>query len=95
MRIVLSDDAVADLDRLKLFLEEHDAQAAERAVRSLVNAINSLIVFPERGRMSALEGVRELVVPFGQSAYIVCYSVRREDQRISIVRIWHGRELRE
>lgn len=85
---------MADLERLREFLVEKDPRAAVRASETLVEAIDSLLQFPERGRISALADHRELVVPFGKSAYVVRYNFRVESETVSIVRIWHGREER-
>ena len=51
-------------------------------------------VFPGRGRASGIVGLRELVVPFGRSAYVVRFAHDPQRQEIVIVRIWHGREAR-
>jgi hypothetical protein len=51
-------------------------------------------VFPERGRPSGTAGVRELIVPFGQSNYVLRYAYRRDSDDVAIVRIWHGRDAR-
>ncbi|MDZ4870330.1 MAG: type II toxin-antitoxin system RelE/ParE family toxin [Alphaproteobacteria bacterium] len=94
MKLVVSTEAVADLERLKTFLADKDAKASERAATALVEAIGSLGNLPERGRPSAVQGLRELVVPFGQSAYVVRYAYRASTETVFIVRIWHGREDR-
>jgi toxin ParE1/3/4 len=94
VRIALSPEAMADLERLREFLVEKDPRAAARASETLVEAIDSLMQFPERGRVSPLPNHREMVVTFGKSAYVVRYMVRAESQTVSIVRIWHGREER-
>ena len=94
MNIVLSPEAMADLERLREFLIEKDPRAAVRVSATLVEAIDSLIAFPERGRVSPLPSHRELVVPFGRSAYVVRYMYRAESETVQIVRVWHGREDR-
>jgi toxin ParE1/3/4 len=38
--------------------------------------------------------VRQIVVRFGASGYIVRYNVRAETKDILIMRVWHGREAR-
>lgn len=94
MRIALSPEAMADLGRLRDFLVEKDPRAAARVSETLAEAIDSLLQFPDRGRISPLPGHRELVVPFGKSAYVVRYKHRAESETVSIVRVWHGREER-
>ena len=50
--------------------------------------------FPQRGRPSGIASVRELVVPFGQSSYVLRYAYLANRDEIVILRIWHGREQR-
>jgi toxin ParE1/3/4 len=94
VRIDLAPEAVGDLERLRAFLVEKDPRAAERASAALIDAIDSLSELPERGRVSPLPGHRELVVPFGRSAYVVRYKYRANERSVLIVRVWHGREDR-
>jgi plasmid stabilization system protein ParE len=58
-------------------------------------AIRSLESLPERGRPSPLAGARELVVPFGRSAYVLRYAHVPETDELVVLRIWHGREQRD
>ena len=95
MNVVVTDTALADLERLREFLAEKDVGAAERATTALIEAIDSLMSFPERGRPSVLRGFRELVVPFGQSSYVVRYAIRSAIDAVYVYRIWHGREHRD
>jgi hypothetical protein len=39
--------------------------------------------------------LRELIVPFGRSAFVLRYTLLPEIDEIVIVRIWYGREERE
>jgi plasmid stabilization system protein ParE len=92
VKLVISREAAADLDRLYGFLSDKNAAAAQRAIGALVKAIHSLEVFPERGRPSGTAGVREFVVPFGRSAYLLRYVHSGEADELVILRVWHGRE---
>jgi plasmid stabilization system protein ParE len=51
--------------------------------------------FPERGRPSERLGYRELIVPFCRGAYVIRYRIDHDRNTLVIVRIWHGRELRD
>lgn len=95
MKVVVAPEALADLERLRKFLVEKNPRAAARAVETLTQAIDSLTQFPERGRLAALPKHRELVVPFGRSAYVVRYAFRRDDELVLVTRVWHGRERRK
>jgi plasmid stabilization system protein ParE len=92
--ILLSRDAVDDIERLRSFLDQHNPDTARRALASIWTAINRLQEFPELGMSTKDANLRQIVVRFGASGYIVRYAVLREDGNILITRIWHGREAR-
>ncbi len=93
MKLIVSPGAQQDLERLYEFLADKNPDAARRVVGgTLTRAVESLDMLSDRGRPSATVGVRELVVPFGRSAYIVRYVHMPETEEIIILRIWHGRE---
>lgn len=95
MKLIVSRAALVDLERLRDFLSDKNPDAAHRAIAVLMAAMESLDVSPDRGRPSRVAGARELIVPFGSSAYIVRYAHREQTSEILILRIWHGREDRE
>ena len=89
MTLVVSQAAAADFERLRNFLSEQSSSAAKRAIGSLDAAISSLEIFPGRGRPSGIPGVRELVVRFGASAYLLRYAHLARSDTVVILRIWH------
>jgi toxin ParE1/3/4 len=93
--ILLSPDAVEDVERLRLFLDQHSPDAAQRALASIWRAIERLQAFPDLGMPTGDAELRQIVVRFGASGYIVRYAVLAEAQDILITRIWHGREARK
>lgn len=95
MRLIVSPQAAVDLQRLHVFLLDRNPAAAQRAITTLEAAIQSLEHFPDRGRPAKIPGLRELVVPFGQSAYVLRYAYFAEPDEVVILRIWHAREQRE
>jgi ParE toxin of type II toxin-antitoxin system, parDE len=52
-------------------------------------------VFPELGSLTGDRDIRQLVVRFGSSGYIVRYAILADSGDILVTRIWHGREARE
>jgi len=94
MRLIVSQAAAADLARLYEFLADKSPTAAARASANLVRAVRSLDIFPERGRPSGTPNIRELIVPFGQSNYVLRYAYRADAEEVIVLRIWHGREER-
>jgi plasmid stabilization system protein ParE len=86
---------MADLARLHRFLANSNRAAADNAIARLTAAIDSLHVFPERGRPLVPSNLRELIVPFGRAGYVLRYAYSAAKDELVIVRVWHGRELRE
>ena len=92
-KVRLRPAAEADLYRLAEFIVEKNPRAALRLGETLRNAILSLDEMAERGRPGPRKDLRELVVRFGRSRYIVRYAVR--EREVIVTRIWHGRERRD
>jgi toxin ParE1/3/4 len=90
--IHLSPDAVRDLERLRTFLDQNNPDAAQRALARIWTAIERLQEFPALGIPTKDADVRQIVIRFGASGYIVRYVAEATD--IVITRIWHGREAR-
>jgi plasmid stabilization system protein ParE len=84
-----------DLIRLRAFVHEKNPAAAERVAAALVEAIGTLETLPERGHQPGPRGIRDLVVRFGRSSYIILYRYSRAKQTTVIGRILHGREARD
>jgi toxin ParE1/3/4 len=95
MKLIVSETALADLERLHAFLADKSPRAASRAVSALVAAVESLNHVPERGRPAGLPHTRELIVPFGRSNYVIRYLNRTGPDELVIFRIWHSREARD
>jgi plasmid stabilization system protein ParE len=95
MKLIVAPAAAADLARLHAFLEGKNPAAADRATGVLVAAMQSLDTFPERGRPCGPPNLRELIVPFGSSGYVLRYAYRQQVDEVVVLRIWHGREARE
>jgi toxin ParE1/3/4 len=92
--ILLSPDAVVDVERLQTFLDARNPEAAQRALAAIWTAIGRLQEFPSLGQQTDDAEIRQIVVKFGSSGYIVRYTVLVEAGDILITRIWHGREAR-
>jgi plasmid stabilization system protein ParE len=92
--ILLSPDAVEDVDRLRTFLDQKNPDAARRALALIWKALDRLQEFPRLGMPTGDADIRQIVVRFGSSGYIVRYVFLPENENILITRIWHGREAR-
>jgi plasmid stabilization system protein ParE len=92
--ILLSPDAVEDVERLRTFLDQKNPDAARRALSAIWTAIDRLRDFPDLGMPTEDSDIRQIVVRFGSSGYVVRYATLPGDKNILITRIWHGREAR-
>ena len=52
MRLIVSQSAMADFGAFRAFLDDKNPAAANRVATTLVEAVQSLDIFPERGRPS-------------------------------------------
>lgn len=89
--IVWLPESLDDLQRLHEFIAEYNAAAAAQAIATLLDAVESLRGFPEKGRpWDAEPAYRTLSVRFGARGYVVRY--RLFEDRVTIVRVWHALE---
>ncbi len=92
MRLVYSEEAVADLERLRQFIAKNDPSAAAKVGGELVSRLQNLKLFPAIGREVTQApdpaAIRDAI--FGR--YVVRY-VPRADV-IIVLRIWHHYEDR-
>jgi plasmid stabilization system protein ParE len=65
--ILLSPDAVEDVERLRTFLDQSNSDAARRALASIWTAIDRLLEFPGLGMPTGDADIRQIVVRFGAS----------------------------
>jgi plasmid stabilization system protein ParE len=93
--IFYSSDAIPDIERVRTFLEIRNPQAAIRAMRAIVGALEHVEALPLIGKATKEPNIRQIVVRFGRHGYIVRYQVMSPDDTIFVTRIWHGREARE
>ena len=93
-RVLLSAQADADFDRLYDFvLERGDLADAERAIRTIEAGLASLENFPYACRKAG-EGddpfLRELLIGFGGTGYVVLYRI--DEEAVTIAAVRHQRE---
>ncbi len=92
-RLIWLEEAVEDLERLRVFLARHSPQAARRAAKRIKNAAAMLRKYPGLGRpVEDPPGFRDLAAAFGAGAYILRY--RETAEGVVVVRVWHSREER-
>ena len=91
MNLVYSQEAIADLTRLRDFIAANDPTAAARVAADLVTRINSLCAFPEMGRSVPEAPTPDSIRDFIFGKYVVRYTV--PGTAIVILRIWHHNEI--
>jgi toxin ParE1/3/4 len=91
VKISYTKEAIADLERLRKFIEPKNPYAARRVSSELLDGIGNLRAFPKMGLPVTLapdpDSIRDLFV--GQ--YTVRYLI--DTNRVVILRIWHGKEV--
>ena len=93
-QVIITRTALADIERLREFLRSKDAEAAQEAGKTIIEAIHSLRQFPERGRNADWlgENFRELVIKFGGTGYIAIYRFDLDAAKVFILALRHQKE---
>ncbi len=81
-RLIWSTDAIDDLKAIRSWIAEANPRAASRVAAALIEAANSLVAFPDRGR-PVRSGVRELATV---RPYVIRYVVLPDEVRIAFIR---------
>jgi toxin ParE1/3/4 len=89
MPVILSPEAIADLQSIRTYIATDNPDAAARVAVRIVAACDSLDFMPNRGRPGAEQGTRELPV----RPYVIVYRVKPEG--VEIIRIWHMAQSRK
>lgn len=90
-QIIISAKATRDLTKIRNYLVQFNAEAAQKAADILIEAINRLLAHPLMGRpLEDMPEYRELIRPFGAGSCIVRYRI--DFDRIVIVGIRHSKE---
>jgi plasmid stabilization system protein ParE len=90
-RIIFSQIALADLEKLTDFLIEVDPLAAAETVDLIEEAIGVLKRHPLIGRQVESD-LRELIISRGKTCYVALYSYEADQDAILILAIRHQRE---
>jgi plasmid stabilization system protein ParE len=88
-KVIIAPSARADLESIVRFIARENRDAAARIGYELIVRAEGLAAFPEMGRVVPefkQPDLREIVC----RSYRIIHRLRREQQRIEIVRFWHG-----
>src|SRR6516162_3057563 len=93
MRIEWSAAALLDLNRFRAFLRERHPKLAATVGRAIQKRASTLSHFPLLGKpLPQRPEYRELLVTVLNATYAVQYRI--EDDTLTILRVFHGREKR-
>jgi len=86
-KIILTDSALGDFERLMNWSRDHYAASTEKFGTSLLNHVDLLKAFPLLGRpVSGYAGVRRLL----HSPLYVYYRIDQSREAIEVLRFWHA-----
>ena len=90
MIVRFSPSAQADIQAIFDFIAQDNPVMAGRVVAIIEQATDRLSLFPHSGRMGAVEGTRELVIP--RLPYITVYTVAED--AVDIIAVFHAAQDR-
>ena len=91
-KIVFAPQAIADLAEVVRHIAKEDPQTAERIGQALIDRVAILENFPLLGSpYSKRPGIRRLV----SRPHLIFYRALPEEDRVDILRYWHGARGRE
>lgn len=93
--IEFAPEAVADLARVRDFLDAENPEAAKRAIGTIFAAVDRIEQFPALGRPTEDADIRQIVIPFASACYVLRYTVMTPRSDVLVLRVWHGREARD
>ena len=88
-KIIIAPSAQADLADIVRYVARHNSDAAARLGYELIMRAEGLAAFPEMGRRVPefrQPNLREVIC----RSYRIIYRLRNSEERIDIVRFWHG-----
>ena len=89
MNVVWAEAAVADLVAIRLFIADHNPQAANAVAARILRAASLLKDRPHLGLGTHVENVRRLIV--NQSPYSIIYRISGND--LQILEVFDGRRF--
>ena len=88
-QVIIAPAAQMDLADIVRYIAQHNSDASARLGFELITRAENLASFPELGRRVPefrQPDLREIIC----RSYRIIYRLNREDQRVQIVRFWHG-----
>ncbi|NVN97340.1 type II toxin-antitoxin system RelE/ParE family toxin [Candidatus Nomurabacteria bacterium] len=90
-QIIISAKATRDLKNIREYLLQFNAEAAQKAAVTIIEATNQILTHPMIGKpLEDVPEYREIVRPFGSGSYTIRYRVNFD--KIIILGIKHSKE---
>lgn len=90
-QIIISAKAARDLKKIREYLLQFNAEAAQKASATIIEATNQLLIHPLMGRpLEDIPEYRELIRPFGAGSYTIRYRIAVD--MIVVLGIKHSKE---
>ena len=93
MKLTWSMNALADLNRFAVFLQDRHPGLARRIGPEIRRRAEIIGDYPDSGRLIHTDGFRELSLPVMGATYVFRYAFDRNG--VVILRVFHSRERRE
>lgn len=90
MELRWSTRAVRDLQHIRLYISEHDPQAAQKVAQTIRHTVQLLIDYPQLGVQTRVEGVYEKQVP--NLPFLIPYRIREDV--IEILAVFDTRQIK-
>ncbi|HLP66242.1 MAG TPA: type II toxin-antitoxin system RelE/ParE family toxin [Rhizobium sp.] len=92
-RVIVTEGAIAGLERCRTFLSTRNSDAARRAAETIAKHVLLLETSPEIGRpLDDEPALRELVIPFGAAGYAALYRYSPAENTVFILAFRHLKE---
>ncbi|MEA3546062.1 MAG: type II toxin-antitoxin system RelE/ParE family toxin [Thermodesulfobacteriota bacterium] len=87
MQVRWTEQAIADIQSLRAYIEKDKPQAAKKIVLRIISIVeNDLLLQPGMGRPGRKPGTRELII--SGTPYFIPYRIK--DNWLEIIRVLHG-----
>jgi len=91
VQIIWSQNAITQLVSIRDYIADENPSAAFSVAAKILEAGNTLEVFPNRGRPNQMTDIRELVIV--GTPYILVY--RAKENEVEILTVWHSAQDRD
>ena len=92
-QVIITEGAAQGLERCREYLAEKNPRAAKRAGQAIEKQLLLLERYPDIGRpLDDLSELRELVIGFGDSGYVILYRNDLEADVVYVLAFRHQKE---